>query len=159
MKICFVTENVDKLREVSEMMSFYSDCISISSHKLNLTEIQGDITEVATAKAIEAAKMLKMDVLVDDTALTFESLGNALPGPYIKQFIRHVGQKGTAHLLNGFDSRRATAICTFAVCSWPSLNVSIFQGFCYGKIAIEPRGVSGFGWDSIFIPDEFPEKT
>ena len=28
-----------------------------------------------------------------------------------------------------------------------------FEGICTGKIAVEPRGENGFGYDPVFIPD------
>jgi XTP/dITP diphosphohydrolase len=35
--------------------------------------------------------------------------------------------------------------------------VHIAEGVCDGKIASEPRGINGFGYDPIFIPAGFDE--
>jgi XTP/dITP diphosphohydrolase len=33
----------------------------------------------------------------------------------------------------------------------------MFHGRCAGKLAAEPRGEGGFGYDPAFLPDEGPE--
>jgi non-canonical purine NTP pyrophosphatase (RdgB/HAM1 family) len=37
-------------------------------------------------------------------------------------------------------------------------GVRVFQGTVSGTLAAEPRGTSGFGYDSIFIPDSDPSQ-
>ena len=44
----------------------------------------------------------------------------------------------------------------------PAGNVSgiqLFKGTCEGRIAHEPAGCGGFGYDPVFIADAFPDRT
>lgn len=158
LNLTFVSGNKGKVKEVQEILNgkvlfdFYDPEDIIH-------EIQGSIEEVAVAKAREAAKLLSKSVIVEDTALVFEAFGNQLPGPYIKQFVKALGVANICKMLDGFgqDSRNATAISTFAVCQWPSMKVSIFQGKTSGSIVHKSRGDNGFGWDSIFQPAGFDQ--
>lgn len=52
-------------------------------------------------------------------------------------------------MLAGFDSKAATAICTFAYCSGPEAEPILFEGRTEGKI-VQPRGPAHFGWDAVF---------
>jgi len=56
--------------------------------------------------------------ITEDTALGFEALGG-LPGPYIKYFLESVGHSGLNAMLDGFSTRNAQAICTFAYSAGP----------------------------------------
>jgi XTP/dITP diphosphohydrolase len=38
------------------------------------------------------------------------------------------------------------------------MQTQLFDGACEGRIIFEPRGKNGFGYDPLFVPDEF-EKT
>ena len=37
--------------------------------------------------------------------------------------------------------------------------VQIFEGKCEGRIAFERAGCGGFGYDPVFIPDAYPDRT
>lgn len=52
-------------------------------------------------------------------------------------------------MLDGFDDRSATAICTFAYCPGPGQEPILFVGETEGAI-VQPRGPTYFGWDPIF---------
>lgn len=61
-------------------------------------------------------------------------------------------------MLVGFENKKAKAICTLGYAAGPGEKVILFQGVETGTI-VEPRGKAGFGWDSIFQPDEADGKT
>lgn len=54
-------------------------------------------------------------------------------------------------MLAGFESKRATAICTFAYSPGPGREseAQIFEGRTEGTI-VAARGPKTFGWDPIF---------
>ena len=56
-----------------------------------------------------------------------------------------------------FDDRAARFVCVIALAS-PEKVIATFRGEVYGRIGYEPKGIGGFGYDPIFIPDGY-EKT
>ena len=55
--------------------------------------------------------------------------------------------------LDGVDDRRA-AFKTVAIVVWPDGSELYVEGVCPGVITTEERGAVGFGYDSVFQPDE-----
>lgn len=39
------------------------------------------------------------------------------------------------------------------------VKIWTFSGKCEGRIALEPAGCGGFGYDPVFVPDAFPDRT
>ncbi|KAJ3015578.1 nucleoside triphosphate pyrophosphohydrolase ham1 [Thoreauomyces humboldtii] len=148
--IVFVTGNANKLREVQAILSTAN--VALTSHAVDLPEIQGSLPEVSAAKARSAADLLQRPVLTEDTSLCFKAL-NDLPGPYIKWFMQGVGHDGLNRMLVGFDDKSADAVCTFAYCE-PGKEAVLFEGRIKGSI-VQPRGPTNFGWDPIFLPDGY----
>ncbi|KAM0751618.1 putative HAM1-protein [Meredithblackwellia eburnea MCA 4105] len=152
-KLLFVTGNAGKLREVQAILSASSPGVfDLSSRDLDLPEIQGTTQEVAAAKVKAAAQIVKGPCITEDTALAFTALGG-LPGPYIKHFLKTLGHEGLNKMLEGFESKSATAICTFAYCEGPDSEPLLFEGTTPGKI-VPARGPGHFGWDPIFEAEE-----
>jgi len=60
---------------------------------------------------------------------------------------------GLNTLLQGFPTRNATAVCTFAYSAGPGTDPVIFEGRTEGKI-VPPRGAGTFGWNPIFEAKE-----
>lgn len=53
---------------------------------LDIPEVQGSPTEVATIKCQVAAHLIGGPVIIEDTSLCFHAL-NGMPGPYIKTLV------------------------------------------------------------------------
>lgn len=56
-------------------------------------------------------------------------------------------------MLQGFPTKDATALCTFAYSSGPGAEPIIFEGRTEGRI-VPPRGPKHFGWDPIFEAED-----
>ncbi len=86
-KLIIVTGNSLKFRELSTELSRFFDC----EQKVfeNYNEIQGYPEEIITHKLKNAYEFFQAPVLVDDTSVHFDAL-NGFPGPYIRDFIRHM---------------------------------------------------------------------
>ena len=52
-------------------------------------------------------------------------------------------------MLDGFPTRAAWALCTFAYSAGPSTEPILFEGRTDGKI-VPARGPPNFGWDPVF---------
>jgi XTP/dITP diphosphohydrolase len=101
-------------------------------------------------KAADAYAQLGEPVLVDDTGLTLHAW-NGLPGALVAWFLDTVGPRGILTMAAGLTDRRATVSTALGYAT--ADGVRVFQGTVNGSLATELRGTSGFGYDSIFIPD------
>jgi XTP/dITP diphosphohydrolase len=89
-------------------------------------------------------------VLGEDSGVEVEALGGR-PGI---QSARWAADPVTRLLeeLNGVDDRRACYVCEL-VCLSPASVELRGTGLLAGRIAHEPRGSEGFGYDPIFVPE------
>jgi inosine/xanthosine triphosphate pyrophosphatase family protein len=55
--------------------------------------------------------------------------------------------------LAAYPDKSATAVCTLAFSPEKFADPVLFTGRCHGRI-VAPEPGRGFGWDSIFIPDD-----
>ena len=150
-RIFFATTNEGKIREAQEILG-----IKVNGTPLEIEEIQSlDPLKVALAKAKAYFDALKKPVFIEDTSLSFEGL-NGLPGPYISDMAKALGNRGLAELLKG-KNRKAQAQVTVVFVDAKGREHT-FIGVTEGTIAASPRGEGGFGWDPIFIP-EGEERT
>ncbi|CAK1549693.1 unnamed protein product [Leptosia nina] len=153
--LTFVTGNIKKLEEVRAILG-NNFPLEVTSHKLDLPELQGEIEEISIKKCQEAARRLNRPVFIEDTSLCFNAL-KGLPGPYIKWFLDKIHPEGLHQLLNGWEDKSAEAVCTFAYSPGkPEDEVLVFQGRTQGTI-VSPRGTRDFGWDCVFQPDGYNE--
>lgn len=145
-KITFITGNEGKAAELGRLLGF-----SLEHIKIDIEEIQElDLEKLITHKVHMAFNHLKSPVLVEDTSLTFHALGK-MPGPFIKWFLKEIGNEGLCKLLHSFENRSAEFTTMFAF--YDGKELKFFRNSMMGNIADKPRGENGFGWDAIFIPE------
>ena len=162
LKISFVTVNEMKRREVNTILNSCgatkgptpdTSLVDLRLLNVDLPEIQEIDTEaVAKNKAIQAAQLANGPCVVEDTSLAFNALGG-MPGTFIKFFQQKLKSEGLYRILQDYDDKTAEAVCTLAFCPAPHADPVIFTGRTKGTI-IAPVEGRGFGWDSIFVPDE-----
>ena len=178
-KIVFATGNSGKLREASEILGE-------GFHLVPLTEIGivDDIPETGTtlrANSLQKAQFVLehcgCDCFADDTGLEVDALGGA-PGVYTARYAgddkdfnknmdkvlyelaRLEGESAMAASLGlkmkPFSRRaRFKSVITLIIDG----EKHFFEGTLEGEIALEKSGNGGFGYDPIFIADEFPGLT
>jgi inosine triphosphate pyrophosphatase len=147
-QIILATGNRNKLKEFQDLLIGY-DIISVP---VETHEIQGSSEEVILEKAKQSYTKLKKRWIVEDTSFCFEEW-NGLPGPYIKDFIKHVGYEKLAYLTK---NKKAKTVCLIALVN--SLeDIVIFKGEVSGKVA-KMKGDNGFDFDRVFIPDGYRKR-
>eukprot|EP01129_Flabellula_baltica_P012023 TRINITY_DN5369_c0_g1_i1.p1 TRINITY_DN5369_c0_g1~~TRINITY_DN5369_c0_g1_i1.p1 ORF type:complete len:260 (-),score=58.97 TRINITY_DN5369_c0_g1_i1:474-1148(-) len=156
-KVTFVTGNAGKLREVSAIMNEDSNWIEIDSFDVDLPEYQDTVENISKMKCRMAAEKVGGPVMVEDVGLGFNAL-NGLPGPYIKWFLKSLGNEGLLKLLAAHEDKTGFAQCTYSFCPGPGVEPITFTGITNGTI-VEPRSgdVPSFGWDPIFQPEGFDQ--
>ena len=155
MTLYFVTGNKGKFDEVQAIIK------DVEQLDIDLAEIQSDDPKVIIeAKLREARISCKGEILVEDTSLYFDGMGN-LPGPLIKWFIKSLGILGLYKLSKNTGSAKARAVTIFGYLD--SSGIASFYAVEISGQIVAPRGNFGFGWDPIFQPDEsnltFAEMT
>jgi XTP/dITP diphosphohydrolase len=179
MKIVFATGNKGKLREAAEILG---DGFELSTPAdFGITE---DIPETGTTlmanslqKAVYLYDRCGCDCFADDTGLEVDALGGA-PGVYTaryagegKDFNANMDKvlyelqvaECEANMAAGMGlkvkkvSRRARfkSVVTLIIDG----RKKFFEGTLEGVIAREKSGNGGFGYDPIFIADEYPTQT
>jgi len=152
----FVTGNIHKFNEARLILAEYK--VATAMLKIETIEIQDDNLEnIAKASATDATKKCGLPVFVEDAGLFIKAL-NGFPGPYSSYVYRTVGTKGILKLMENIDERDAYFQSVVAFSS-PEEASKCFQGKVKGKISMEERGGSGFGFDPIFEPSGGRKRT
>jgi len=114
--------------------------------------------ENALGKARAAAKATGRASIADDSGIEAAALGGA-PGV---RSARYAGEQATdaqnlRKLLREAPAGSALEyVCAIAYVDPASGVEHVFEGRCRGRLAAEPRGEGGFGYDPAFLPDESP---
>lgn len=150
MTIHFVTGNEGKFKEVQLILSGWQ----LSQTPLDLPELQGEPRDIARAKALQAFEAIGEPIVVDDTNITCPAI-KGLPGPYAKDFLRHLSDEGFAELIHHYDDHRISAIA-YAAYMEPGMDEPvIFEGRMEGTVVYPPRGTLKHGkysFNCIFQP-------
>jgi len=156
MALTFVTSNLHKFKEVSELA--VGRGMKITHHKLHYTEVQADdLEEIARLSVLEVCSKLGKPCFVEDAGLFVEAL-HGFPGPYSNYVFRTIGNSGVIKLMYGEENRQAEFRSAVGYCE-PGKKPKIFVGKVAGEIAEEARGTAGFGFDPIFLPQEGDGRT
>lgn len=147
-KLHFVTSNKDKLREARDILG-----IEIIPTHVDLIEPQSlDLEEIVKFKVEQAYKLVKKPVIVDDVSFEIEAW-EGRPGPLIKFFLPEHQPTLLYSMMKGEKNRKVVAKCAIGYHNGKGITVVV--GEVEGKIPKEIQGISGFGWDPIFIPKGF----
>jgi len=152
----FVTGNLHKFDEARLLLAKYK--VAVAMLRIEAVEIQDDNLEnIAKASAIDAVQKCGLPVFVEDAGLFIEAL-KGFPGPYSSYVYRTIGTKGVLKLMENVEKRNAHFQSVVAFSS-PEKAPKCFQGKVKGKISMEERGSSGFGFDPIFESSGSRKKT
>lgn len=167
MEILIASHNSHKIREFKDMAKSLSHVEFLSLHQFpnyaQPEETGATFRENAILKAEHAAKHLNTWVLADDSGLVVPALqGN--PGVRSR---RYAGANATdlenrQKLLQAMENLHGQARTAYFECCLAIANPSGLQkcveGICEGTIIHESRGRYGFGYDPLFVKNDY-EKT
>lgn len=150
-KILLVTGSAHKLEEWQRLMP---PEITLDSVNLDLDELQSDDPMViATDKAKRAYQEVGQPVIIEDVSAGLVEL-EGLPGPFIKFFIKRLGQDALYQLAGRKDGSAAIVSCV-AVYYDGAMLLSV-KADVKGTI-VAPRLGSTFGFDVTFVPDGYTQ--
>lgn len=171
MKIIIASSNIGKLNEFKELLKDHELFLASEFIKdFNPIENGNSFKQNAKIKAIylwnNLNNELKKDyaVLSDDSGLCVEALNNA-PGIYSARYgndyegdFENKDAKNRAKLKHelqnlGLNSSKAAFICV--LCLIKNNEFYFSKGVCDGKIICDEYGDNGFGFDCMFIPDNY----
>lgn len=160
-RILIATNNAGKVRELRQLLTdMPAELVSLADVPAvaEVEETGATFAENARLKAVGYARQTGQPALADDSGLEIDAIGGR-PGVLSA---RYGGE------LTGFDEkmrmileelegvpetgRTARFACALAIADESGSVLFETSGICPGKIAQEPRGTGGFGYDPIFIP-------
>lgn len=166
-EIIIASRNKGKIKEFKKIFD------KVGIHVKSLDDLENKIPEIeetgrtfhenAQIKAETVAKLINKPVMADDSGLEVVALDNR-PGVYSA---RYAGEptndvKNYEKILqelkkiDNINSRTAQFVTVLALAR-PGEETIFFEGFCKGRIALEAKGIHGFGYDPIFIPQGYDE--
>lgn len=161
MKICFATNNANKLKEINQILGDGFEIVSlqeIGCHE-ELPETHETLEENSHEKAEYVYTRYQVPVFADDTGLEVDALGGE-PGVYTAMYagMDRNANKNMQKVLHGLQGKtdRSAAFRTIITYIDES-GTYAFEGKVSGQIAQGQQGAEGFGYDPIFIPEGYSE--
>ena len=159
MKIIFATHNQNKVKELSQLIPKKYNLLSLNDIGCvkEIEETGSTLEENAKIKADYVRYKYGLDCFSDDSGLEVDALKGA-PGVFSARYagnqknndanIKKIWKK-----LRGQSNPKATFRSIFHV-HFNNKTFS-FQGKVDGNLIFEKRGLNGFGYDPIFIPNGY----
>lgn len=155
-EIVFVTHNKGKAKSAEK----YFDNLKISTYDFELDEPRSDdVKEIATAKVMQAYKVVGKPCIALDTGFFIDEL-NGFPRAFVNFSLDTIGIDGILKLMHGKENRK----CKFEECLayYDGKEVHYFYGKHPGNLATKVQGVDRDGkWSDlwyVFKPEHF-DKT
>ncbi|MBN9647927.1 MULTISPECIES: ribonuclease PH [Terrisporobacter] len=162
--IVISTGNAHKLEEIGAILrdldyNIYS-LKDVNLGNLDIEENGKTFEHNALIKARTVAKLTNKITIADDSGLEVDAIGKK-PGIYSA---RYAGENATDEenrekLLKALKNtpishRSGRFVCCIAVV-FPDGKEFVVRGTCEGTIAFEEKGKNGFGYDSLFLVDNY----
>lgn len=154
MKIVFGSGNKHKVFEVNEIAKDSGIEFVSPNGNFSPEEIGNTFEENSLIKSRAAASISGMISLADDSGLCIEAL-NGAPGLYSARYAGTQQEKIDRVLreLDGIENRNAKFVCCMSLVDKDGNVIHITTGECRGHIVKKQKGVNGFGYDPIFMPE------
>jgi XTP/dITP diphosphohydrolase len=150
------TRNPHKVKEIERLLAPAGIAARALPDGVELPPEDGaTFVENALPKARAAAQACGGPALADDSGIESESLGGR-PGV---RSARYAGPDATDQenldklLAEAPAGDRLKYVCALAYVDLETGEERVFTGECTGRLAAQPRGERGFGYDPVFLPD------
>ena len=154
-KVIVATNNEGKLKEIKDILKDYQ-LLSLKdvNCKVEVEEDKDTFEGNSLKKAQEISEILHMPCIADDSGLCID-IYDGWPGVHTARFL---GENATAKERNqyilekmknlkGIDRKARVKCC---ITYYENGNYVVGKGEILGRIAENPRGDNGFGFDEIF---------
>jgi XTP/dITP diphosphohydrolase len=165
--LVIATHNAGKLKEIGALLAPYGlECVSAGALGLpEPAETGTTFVENALIKARAAAQGAGLPALADDSGLCVNALGGR-PGVYTADWAERQwfeGEPGRDWYMamgkvEGLLCEQGPAVdrsghfvCVLAI-AWPDGASAVYEGTVDGTLTWPPRGLLGFGYDPVFVP-------
>ena len=161
------SRNRGKLAEFSDVLAPLGFRVAgIGPDAVEPEETGTTLEENALIKAQDGARVLRAGCVADDSGLFVDAL-EGRPGVFSARYAGAGAsdadnrKKLLQEMLPLVPEERAAefraVICAIVPELWPTPRY--FAGVVRGRIALAERGSAGFGYDSLFVPDEGDGRT
>jgi XTP/dITP diphosphohydrolase len=166
------TGNLHKIEEITAVLAPLGVCV-LSAEAAGVPDFDPEETEDtfegnSLLKAKALLDMTGLPSIADDSGLEVDALGGA-PGVLSARFAGesdHGGEVSGMHnnqlllrlLADVPDEARAARFVCVITALWPDGRKIVARGECPGHIARGASGSGGFGYDPLFVPDEYAEE-
>ena len=153
-KIALATQNKDKIKEIKKILGNNFKFVQLYKFP-KIVENGETLKENAIKKAKAIFKITKATTLSDDSGLEVAALGGR-PGVYSARFAgEHCtysdNNKKLLKLLKNISyKKREAKFRTVVAIIFPDGKLKTAEGVVSGYIAMEPKGLNGFGYDPVF---------
>ncbi|TXT60335.1 MAG: dITP/XTP pyrophosphatase [Promethearchaeota archaeon] len=158
--LSFITGNFHKFTEIKQILEQKEIDYQLLQQNLSPSEIQADsLQEVAKIKLNSVKDRVEGSFFIEDAGFFVDSPLNGFPGVYSSYVFKTIGCEGIVKLIDDFERSRAHFSSIIALYFEPKNEDIYFEGRVEGRVSEKPQGSGGFGFDPIFIPEGFPDKT
>lgn len=160
MRLLLSTHNEHKRREFERLLGDGEYGVDVLPDTVSLPPEDGEtFAENALGKARAAAQATGRVSIADDSGISAAALGGA-PGVRSARYAGEEASDGEnlAKLLREAPAGSVLEyVCAIAYVDPGGDLERVFEGRCGGRLASEPRGDGGFGYDPAFLPDDGPD--
>lgn len=155
-RLVLATGNAHKVEEIAYIL----DGWEVEAHDPGVEETGTTFEENALIKARAVVAATGNLAVADDSGIEIDALGGA-PGIHSARWAAESDWiPRVLRELDGVpDEKRGCRYVCVAAAVWPTGRQVTARGIVEGRIAHDPKGTGGFGYDPIVIPDEADGRT